>query len=93
MQKQVSTLLLLFIPDKTSRRSEGFWFFWGGFCKRLSAGRIMHENMLFWDRWHEYYKMKEAFYEIHESSGFKNIYKESPTLHPHQIDPANRKCL
>lgn len=92
MRKQVSTLLLLFIPDKTSRRSEGC-FFGGVFCKRLSAGRIMHENMLFWDRWHEYYKMKEAFYEIHESSGFKNIYKESPTLHPHQIDPANRKCL
>lgn len=27
MRKQVSTLLLLFIPDKTSRRSEGFFFF------------------------------------------------------------------
>lgn len=49
MRKQVSTLLLLFIPDKTSRRSEGC-FFGGGFCKRLSAGRIMHKNMLFWDR-------------------------------------------
>lgn len=43
MQKQVSTLLLLFIPDKTSRRSEGFCFVF--FCKQLSAGRIMHENM------------------------------------------------
>lgn len=56
MRKQVSTLLLLFIPDKTSRRSEGC-FFGGGFasdwvlaelCMRTCCSGIGDMNIIKW---------------------------------------------
>lgn len=44
--RRASTLLFLYIPSGTRGRREVFYWY-------LSVCRIMHENVLFWEHWHE----------------------------------------